>query len=142
MSQTALYPTDFSEVSLKVVDVFDQLKAMGVDKVILLHVVDERGYHAMEAYANLNDLQKQNIEHAKSELENLAQKLRDQGVEVIPKLEIGMPVQQILKAEKNDQVSLIVLGSHGKSNMADIFLGSVAEKVIRKCTKPVFVVKR
>ncbi|MFW5818486.1 MAG: universal stress protein, partial [Desulfovermiculus sp.] len=46
------------------------------------------------------------------------------------------------QAEKDDQVSLIVLGSHGKSNMTDIFLGSVAEKVIRKCTKPVFVVKR
>lgn len=142
MSKTALFPTDFSDVSFKVLDAFKEFKGMGVDNVILLHVVDERGYQFMEAYANLKEVQDQNLEQANQEIEEMAQKLRDQGITVTPKVVVGMPVREILTAEKEDQVSMIVLGSHGRSNLSDIFLGSVAEKVVRKCTKPVYVIKR
>lgn len=44
--------------------------------------------------------------------------------------------------EEAEQVSLIVIGSHGMSNVEEMLLGSVSEKVIRKSKKPVFVVKR
>lgn len=142
MSKTALFPTDFSDVSFKVLDAFKELKGMGVDNVILLHVVDERGYQFMEAYSNLKEVQDQNLEQANQEIEDMAQKLQDQGITVTPKVVVGMPVREILTAEKEDQVSMIVLGSHGRSNLSDMFLGSVAEKVVRKCTKPVYVVKR
>ena len=37
---------------------------------------------------------------------------------------------------------LIFIGSHGMSNLREIFLGSVSEKVIRRCNTPVFVIKR
>ncbi len=142
MSKTVLFPTDFSEVSLKVLDTFVELKVMGVDKVILFHVVDERGFQVVETYTSLKEIEKKSMDRAHAELEKIAQKLRDQGFTVIPKIEVGIPVREILKIEKDDEVSLIVLGSHGRSNLADIFIGSVAEKVIRKCTKSVFVVKR
>jgi nucleotide-binding universal stress UspA family protein len=72
----------------------------------------------------------------------MAQKVKEQGFTVVPKVVMGVPVQEILKEQKEDEVSLIVLGSHGRSNLAEMFLGSVAEKVVRKCTKPVLVVKR
>ncbi len=38
--------------------------------------------------------------------------------------------------------NFIVIGSHGKSNLEEMFLGSVSEKVIRRCIKPVLVIKR
>ena len=57
-------------------------------------------------------------------------------------LKIGFPVREILDAEKRERVSVIVIGSHGKSNLEEMFLGSVSEKVIRKCKKPVIIIKR
>ncbi|RLG23437.1 universal stress protein, partial [Methanosarcinales archaeon] len=39
-------------------------------------------------------------------------------------------------------ISLIVIGSHGKSNVKEMLLGSVSEKVIKKSKRPVLVVKR
>jgi len=41
-----------------------------------------------------------------------------------------------------EDISLIVIGSHGRSNLEEMLLGSVSEKVIRKCKKPVLVIKR
>jgi nucleotide-binding universal stress UspA family protein len=39
-------------------------------------------------------------------------------------------------------VSAIVIGSHGRSNVAEMLIGSVSEKVIRRCRVPVLVIKR
>ena len=144
MLKTILFPTDFSERSYQVLEVFEDLRARGADKVILLHVVDERSFMAMEhyAYGRAEEVEKKILDSAGQELERMAQKLRDQGYSVVPKVVIGVPVREILKAEKSDDVSMIVLGSHGKSNLQEIFLGSVAEKVVRKCTKPILMVKR
>jgi len=48
-----------------------------------------------------------------------------------------------LKEEEEEKdVSVVVLGSHGKSNIKEMLLGSESEKVIRKSKKPVLVVKR
>ena len=44
--------------------------------------------------------------------------------------------------ETEEDISLIVIGSHGKSNVKEMLLGSVSEKVIRKSKRPVLVVKR
>jgi len=48
-----------------------------------------------------------------------------------------------LKEEEEEKdVSVVVLGPHGKSNIKEMLLGSESEKVIRKSKKPVLVVKR
>ena len=47
-----------------------------------------------------------------------------------------------LKAEEEENVSVVVIGSHGKSCISEMLLGSVSEKVIRKSSKPVLVVRR
>jgi nucleotide-binding universal stress UspA family protein len=47
-----------------------------------------------------------------------------------------------LRVEKDEDVSAIVIGSFGVSNLQELFLGSVSEKVIRRCARPVFVIKR
>jgi nucleotide-binding universal stress UspA family protein len=43
--------------------------------------------------------------------------------------------------EKEEDVTLIVIVSHGTSNVKEMLLGSVSEKVIRKAEKPVLIVK-
>ena len=64
------------------------------------------------------------------------------GFQVKPRIEVGIPVREILKVEKEEDVSVIIVGSHGKSNPQEMFLGSVSEKVARRCKKPILILKR
>jgi len=51
-------------------------------------------------------------------------------------------LREILRVEEEEGVSIIVIGSHGKTNIKEMLLGSVSEKVIRKSKNPVLVIKR
>ena len=88
--------------------------------------------------AKAKDELKQTLDDfAKQELKNFPEDLaRFAGTEVV----IGHPVFKILETADRLDVDLIVMGTHGKGIMEHAFLGSVAEKVLQKSTKPVFVV--
>jgi nucleotide-binding universal stress UspA family protein len=50
--------------------------------------------------------------------------------------------REILKVEKDEYFSVIVIGSHGKTNIIEMLLGSTAEKVVREASKPIIFLKR
>jgi len=58
-----------------------------------------------------------------------------------PVFVFGKPYVEIVKAAADMDVDLIVLGSHGRSGISRLVLGSVAEKVVRLAPCPVFTVK-
>jgi nucleotide-binding universal stress UspA family protein len=144
MFKTVLYPTDFSDVSKKALDYIKQLKGGGAETVIPLHVVDKRSIQAIEQYDSAQSLKLEHaiMEDASQELEYIEQTLKNAGFKVKPRLEIGVPLTKILAVEKEENVSVIVIGSHGKSNLEEMFMGSVSEKVVRKCKRPIMVIKR
>ena len=144
MFKTILYPTDFSDVSAKALDYIKQLKDSGTETVIVLHVIDARGFEAIEHYASSNSLKlkRDMMAECEADLAKLAEDLEKSGFKVSTRLEIDNPLRAILKTEEEEGVSMIVIGSHGKSNLEEVFLGSVSEKVVRKCKKPVMVIKR
>ncbi len=63
-------------------------------------------------------------------------------VDRITEIEIhhGSPMNQILEVADRIEADLIVLGSHGKGKLKYAFLGSVAEKLLRKSHRPTMVV--
>jgi nucleotide-binding universal stress UspA family protein len=75
-------------------------------------------------------------------MNGVAGELRAEGYRVKSRIETGIPFREILRVADEENVSVIVVGSHGKSNLADMFLGSVSEKIIRSSKKPVLVVTR
>jgi nucleotide-binding universal stress UspA family protein len=79
---------------------------------------------------------------AREGAEAVAQTLHEVGIKARVRIEKGIPFTEILRVEDDEDVSLIIIGSHGKSNVAEILLGSVSEKVIRKAKRPVLVLKR
>ena len=64
------------------------------------------------------------------------------GYQVKVILKKGFPVNELLKTEREENVSLVVIGSHGRKNLSEVFLGDVSEKVVRKCVSPELVIKR
>ena len=53
----------------------------------------------------------------------------------------GAPVVEIVRYARENQIDLIVLGTHGRSGLSHVFLGSVAENVVRKAPCPVLTVR-
>jgi nucleotide-binding universal stress UspA family protein len=144
MFKKILYPTDFSDVSKKAIDYIKQLKEGGSETVIVLHVINERGMRAIERYASANsvEIEQRIMDDAKQELKVIEDNLKKSGFKVKTLIQRGVPLLEILKAEEKEDISVIVIGSHGKSNLEEMFLGSVSEKVSRKCKRPVLIVKR
>jgi len=144
MFEKILYPTDFSDVSKKAIDYLVQLKDAGAKEIVILHVIDEKGIDAIYRYGAgsaveiIGAIEKE----AREEGEKIEKKLRQPGLEVKVRIETGVPLKEILKVEEEEKVSAIVIGSHGKTNLQEMVLGSVSEKVIRQSKKPVLVIKR
>ena len=124
-------------------------------KIYLLHVLPQvdssmRSYLSSVMGENrLEEFEKSNMEKAKEELkqdlDDFAKKelakfpedlARFAGTEVA----IGHPVIKILETADRLDVDLIVMGTHGKGIIEQAFLGSVAEKVLKKSKRPVFVI--
>jgi len=124
--------------------------------VFLVHVVSKidpsvRGYvsavlgrGALEEFENRNEGEA--LAEMKSELQKFAHRELGNDPKEMERLDhvevfVGDPAAGILKEADDHDVDLIVLGSHSQEGVFDYtFLGSVAEKVLRKSRRPVFVV--
>ena len=147
MFEKILYPTDFSDASKKALDYIKQLKGAGTKEVVVLHVIDEREIehiaHLPELNVSIEELETRKEQYAKEEMKAIETELKNSGFKVKTRIVKGVPFRDILKAEEQEKdVSVVVLGSHGKSCIAEMLLGSVSEKVVRKSTKPVLIVRR
>jgi nucleotide-binding universal stress UspA family protein len=108
-------------------------------EVIVLHVYQSpERYVATPGYAALVE----QFETVASEVVNdTVEFLQKAGVSAIGVVEAGTsPARIIIEAAKEEDASLIVLGTRGPSKMSDILLGDVSTEVLRHAHCPVFLV--
>jgi len=146
MFKKILYPTDFSDVAAKALDYIKQLKEAGAQEVIVLHVINQRIVDGLRRHAMLEkdilQWQKKAGEIAKDSLSEMSKDLEQLGFTVKHVVKIGFPWREILDVEAAEAPSILIIGSHGRSNLGEVFLGSVSDRVIRKSRGPVMVIKR
>lgn len=144
MFERVLYPTDFSDVSKDALDFIKTLENPGEKEIIVLHVMDARVMELSHRYAPdvIALIEKNMEENVSKSLQRIEDNLKDRGFAVRVRLERGTPFREILRVEEEEDVSVTVIGSHGVSNVREMLLGSVSEKVVRKAKKPVLVIKR
>jgi nucleotide-binding universal stress UspA family protein len=142
MFKTILFPTDFSDVSQKAVKYIKQLKGAGAQEVVVLHVIDER---ELAVLAQVGDLYVQLTAQMEEEIEKkmaaIEADMAAAGFRVKLIVKTGNPFREIMAAA-GEKVSLIVLGSHGRSNISEMLMGSVSENVIRHAKVPILVISR
>jgi nucleotide-binding universal stress UspA family protein len=78
---------------------------------------------------------------AMRELESRAAPVRDQGIDIKIASALGDIAESILETARDTHTELIVMGTHGRTGLAHLFLGSMAEKVLRHATIPVLTVR-
>lgn len=143
--QNILVPVDGSETSFAAVAKAAELaKAFG-SKINVVQVLTLDPYIAAEYITanQTNDL----IERARASivktLEEAKQKFTEQGVEAETKLLEGQVIaREISNAAKELNADLIVIGSHGRTGLKKLFLGSVAQSILSEGTTPVLVVRQ
>ena len=64
------------------------------------------------------------------------------GVAVETRLVTGIPSEDIVRLGQELPADLIIMGTHGRSGMSHLLLGSVAERVVRKAPCPVLTVRQ
>jgi nucleotide-binding universal stress UspA family protein len=135
-----LCPVDFSEESRRALDFAAELVRPGGERITLLHIVEAPVAHIGELPEDfLRELDKRSAEH----LEAYAAQLRSKvSVPVTAQWRVDWPGSGILAVLEHDQtIDLVVMGSHGRTGIKRVLLGSVAEKVVRHARCPVFVAR-
>ncbi len=78
---------------------------------------------------------------AEKEFKALTEKYKVEGVKVVFAFELGSTSPTILDYISAEKIDLVVMGSHGASGLKEIFIGSNAEKIVRRSPVPVLIVK-
>jgi nucleotide-binding universal stress UspA family protein len=78
---------------------------------------------------------------AENAVEELEQKCRERGIAVDTEIRKGDPVEEILNCSEENNIDIIILGTHGRTGLDHAVIGSVAEQVVRRAPVPVMTVR-
>lgn len=140
---TILFATDFSEISEYAFDYALTLAKRFESRLIVMHVINEpvdlRGFYV--PHISFDSLEQEISSSAEKMMDEFcAQRLSD-----VPKYEIfvtsGIPYEEILRKVEEENVSLVVLGTHGRAGIDHLLFGSTAERVVRRARCAVMTVR-
>jgi nucleotide-binding universal stress UspA family protein len=114
------------------------------DDITVLNVIDpiEAGYTAQATVPGYSEEWFEQSKDAADALFEDAQAVADEhGIDLDTATEIGRPSRTIVDYAEEHDCDHIVMGSHGRSGVTRILLGSVAENVVRRSPMPVTIVR-
>jgi universal stress protein A len=133
-----LCPVDFNDSSMEALEVAATLALENDAVLYLMHVIfvplTSPGL-PLEPYAPVSSAPTR-LQLEKIASDRLGNNL---GHEIVVK--IGQPADEINKAAEDLDVDLIVMATHGRTGVARLFLGSVAERVVRGCKRAVLTTR-
>jgi nucleotide-binding universal stress UspA family protein len=133
-----LVPIDFSETSSTALRYGVELARRFTARLYLLHVPEHPGEAAEAEYPiglfeTMQNAAYDRLRHLLTDEE--ARELRPECA-----MRLGTPADEIVRYAHDHDVDLIVMGTHGRTGVARVIMGSVAEKVVRKASCPVLAV--
>jgi nucleotide-binding universal stress UspA family protein len=112
-------------------------------KLYVLHTIEKFPHdyrHLLSSVAHADMKQKLEEEAVKKIKAMIPAELLESG-NVIPIVRFGKPFLEIIQVAKEKKVDLLAIGTHGRAGMDRVILGSVAERIVRKASCPVMVVR-
>ena len=137
MFERILLAVDGSRNSAKAIPVAADLAARYGSDVLVFHVREHEVALGLDVDAETPD-------EAMTLVDGIVRELKDMGVSVrgeIVRVPIGQTPRAILDAARDENVSLIVMGTRGLSEWSRLLMGSVAHKVVHLAAIPVLVVR-
>jgi nucleotide-binding universal stress UspA family protein len=132
---TILFPTDFSHASDAALEHAAALAKQSGARLLIVHVEEPPlAYGGGELYYGLPEPDSERILKM---LEDV--RPADATVPFTHRLTMGDPASEIVRIAGEEAAQMIVLGTHGRTGMTRLLMGSVAEAIVRRAPCPVLV---
>lgn len=139
-----LYATDFSKASNRALDEAINLAKQNKAELLVVNVIEPTRYVAgeefgsAEIYTRLEEMATQNAE---TSMRKLLQRLKKHAIKIKSLLLRGAAHDQVIKAARKHQADIIVIGTHGRTGLSKLFMGSVAGRIVSMAQRPVLTVR-
>ncbi|MBW2441101.1 MAG: universal stress protein [Deltaproteobacteria bacterium] len=153
---TILYPTDLSETSNHAFSYAASLANRYDGSIVILHVLKDVTHSSEDLVTNVIGEKKWKevldrnkmavVENIRKRLEDFCEQTRSEmsGCPFLVKnikVEIGNPVDKIVAEAAKDDYDMVIMGARGHGAIAGTVIGSVSRRVVRRCKKPVLLVR-
>lgn len=139
---------DFSDFSLAAVQYAGTLAQQVGAALLLTHVYNKRDVDMLHTVAtrvpefSAKEYVAEHMKEKKDQLRDLAKELGLTKLSLEMNVCIGVPYDALLKDIKEKKPDLLVMGAKGRSNLADMIIGSCAQKMFRHCPVPLLSVRK
>ncbi len=142
MFKKIVCPIDFSEYSSEIVSYATSITKKFNAELHLFHVIPNLNYFTpYESFLtpeNLVAIEKNISTEVNSDFDKIINKI---DIPVKKIIRTGVTFLEIIDYVKTEGIDLIVMGTHGRSGIEHVLIGSVAEKVVRKAPCPVLTIR-
>jgi len=138
-----LFCTDFSENSEPARELaVDYAKSFGA-QLLIVHVVDSAGFPGYVGWISdeLDQILKRTEKSAGLRLQSLSRKCSQHVNRVRSYCRVGLPAREIVALADAESVDLIVMGTHGRTGVKHLVVGSIARSVLKTAHRPVLIVE-
>jgi nucleotide-binding universal stress UspA family protein len=137
-AEVILFPTDFSPASQEALVWATSLARDCGARLVIVHVEEPpMAYGGGELYYGIETTNRDELRKSLADVVPA-----DPAVRCQHKLLVGDPATAIVETAEHDNADLIVMGSHGRTGITRLLMGSVAEAVVRRARCPVLTVKQ
>ena len=142
--KTILVPIDFSEHSEQTLAWAVDIAQLWYARILVLHVVAPLNYPPtlVEVPVDIGEREKDMQAEAETQVNDFIAQ-RETGPVAITSLGVvGFTFLEICRTAERERADLIVMGSHGRTGLPHVLVGSVAERVVRHAMCPVLVTRK
>jgi nucleotide-binding universal stress UspA family protein len=137
-----LVSTDFSDFSATAVEYASSFALLYGAKIHLVHVIESGAVMGVpNIELNAAAVTRESEESAQEEMRKFVYWKLKNNTNLEQVILHGEPHREIVRYAQENEIDLIVVATHGRTGLAHMLLGSVAEKVVRLSPVPVLAVK-
>ena len=137
-AKTILFPTDFSHTGDAALELASMLARDSGAKLLIVHVEEPPlAYGGGELYYGIPEPATEDLKKMLVDV-----KPTDPQISYEHRLITGDPASAMVKLAEEEGVDMIVLGTHGRTGLLRLLMGSVAEAVVRRANCPVLTFKQ
>ena len=126
-----MIPTDGSKFAARSEDVAMEISKKFNSTIVAVHIIDDKLIYPFEV---LED-------EGKSILKKVRERAEKEDLAIEEVLIVGSPIHDMAKIVKKTRSDLVIIGTHGKTGLEKLILGSVAESALKTVQVPLLLVK-